>query len=81
MHPAGSFRPIRLSRIAADAMRNLETAAMRVEAASGAAETSDAYSQLNEMRERLATYVEQLELVARNAGAQGIEPVVSVRYR
>ena len=80
-HEKGSFPTIRLSRIAHNAMKALEDAAMDTEAAPNGAELREAYERFSAAREKLALHIQHLEDIARQQGALGINGTITVRYR
>jgi hypothetical protein len=71
----GSFKTIRCSDTAQILMTGYEQANMEIQAASHPQAVEDAYGAPNEMRERLMTYISNLE------ARLGIEQPVTVRYK
>lgn len=73
-HAPGSFPTIRLSRDAHTMLRELEQAAMSVEAAQDREETENAYARLTVCRKAFAEYLHKLERKV------GTFPSVTLRF-
>lgn len=74
------FTTYHLSSTAYDILQQTEDASRVIERAVTPMEIEGAYALLSRVRRMYAEYVQALEQLARSAGAQGLEPEITLRY-